>query len=305
MAANKYSLEDIKKSYKKKDAWWTVYVVDPVASRIMLPLANYTNITPNQLTLLAFLTGLAAAFQFYQGTYYSLVIGAILYHISFMLDCMDGKISRLKRTGTNFGGWLDYILDRTRVAICAFSLMLGQYLQTGQVIYFYFAAIICFLDSTRYMNSLLVYKSLNEMRKKIRSAEKTLMIEKKRAMNPHFKLIKNLNGSQSLRYKKSNEDTWVKNQFLGEVITRFPSYLKLRAFFLKRRVRLHLMSGIEYQMFIFIIAPVIGYLREGIILSTIIMIIFESAIIYKLWLQNLDFHRQLNTLNEKINSYKS
>jgi phosphatidylglycerophosphate synthase len=261
----KYSMKEIRDSYKHKDAWWTVYLVDPFASRLMLPIANYTRITPNQLTLSAFVVGLIAAFQFYQGTYFSLVAGAVLYHISFTLDCMDGKLSRLKGTGSIFGAWMDYILDRTRVAICAFSLMLGQYHQSGNIVYFYLAALICFLDSTRYMNSLLVYKSLNEMRKKI---------------------------DQKLDQKMEPSSTTV--EFLGEVNARFPSYLKIKTFFLRRRVRLHLMSGIEYQMFIFIIAPIIGLVQEGVIFSSIIMILFESAVIYKLWLMTLDYRRQLN-----------
>ncbi|CAG9613122.1 hypothetical protein BACCIP111899_02317 [Bacillus rhizoplanae] len=271
MTANKYSLNDIKNAYKQKDAWWTVFLVDPVASRLMLPLANYTKITPNQLTLLAFFTGLLAAFQFYQGTYFSLVLGAVLYHISFTFDCMDGKISRLKGTGSIFGAWLDYILDRTRVAICAFSFMLGQYHQSGDETYFYLAALICFLDSTRYMNSLLVSKSRKKMQKQLSEAKTTF----------------------------TKEGLDVKEEFLGEIVSRFPSYLKIRGFFLKRRVRLHLMSGIEYQMFIFILAPITGLIQEGVIFSSIIMILFESAIIYKLWLQTVDFQRQLNRLTKE------
>lgn len=306
MNATKYSLKDIRdSSYKKKDAWWTVFLVDPIASRLMLPLANYTKISPNQLTLLAFATGLIAAFLFYQGSYVTLVAGAVLYHISFTLDCMDGKISRLKRTGTLFGAWLDYILDRTRVAICAFSLMLGQYHETGQVYYFYLAALICFLDSTRYMNSLLVYKSLNEMRKKIDKANSKLKKEHKPVIIRHTKWVI-LNGKQSQQYINAvKKDNSIKENFLNEVVSRFPSYLKIRSFFLRRRVRLHLMSGIEYQMCIFIIAPVTGLIPEGVILSSIIMIMFESAVIYKLWLMNIDYRRQLNELTKKIKSLPS
>lgn len=256
MAAVHYSLQDVRQAYKKKDAWWTVYLVDPVASRFIIPLANHTRITPNQLTLSAFALGLAAAYCFSQGTPSLLVAGAILYHLSFTLDCMDGKLARLKGTGSVFGAWLDYILDRWRVAICAFSLILGQYHLSGEVIYFYLGALICLLDSTRYMNSLLVYKSLNEMNKKLGLYEK--------------------------------------DEFIREVISRHPSYLPIKQFFLRRRVRLHLMSGIEYQMFIFIVAPIFGIILEGVIFSSILMILFESAVIYKLWLMTIDFRRQLS-----------
>ncbi|MGG1573882.1 CDP-alcohol phosphatidyltransferase family protein [Fictibacillus sp. NRS-1165] len=303
MTPNKYSMEDIKNSYKQKDAWWTVFLVDPVASRLMFPLANYTKVTPNQLTLLAFFTGLLAAYQFYQGTYSAIIVGAVLYHISFTLDCMDGKISRLKGTGSIFGAWLDYILDRTRVAICAFSLMLGQYHQTGQAVYFYLAAIVCFLDSTRYMNSLLAYKSLNQMRKKIDKAKSTFINEKKRVITSRLKLVQMFKGKPSVCCRKATkQDLRIQEKFLGEVVYRFPTYIKIRSFFLKRRVRLHLMSGIEYQMSIFIIAPLIGLIKEGVILSSIIMILFEAAVIYKLWLQTLHFKRQLNALTKNRNN---
>ena len=50
----KFTLEDVRETYKKKDAWWTVLLVDPIASRLILPTANYTNITPNQLSLFSF-----------------------------------------------------------------------------------------------------------------------------------------------------------------------------------------------------------------------------------------------------------
>ncbi|MBW5445360.1 CDP-alcohol phosphatidyltransferase family protein [Cohnella sp. CFH 77786] len=250
-------MTDVRNAFKKKDAWWTVYLVDPVAARLMLPLANHTRITPNQLTLSAFACGLISAFCFYRGTYSWILAGAVLYHLSFTLDCMDGKVSRLKGTGSVFGAWLDYALDRTRVAICAFALMLGQYGQTGDIAFFYLAALVCFLDSTRYMNSLLVYKSLNTMRHKL--------------------------GADN------------SEEFLREVIARHPSYLPIRTFLLKRRVRLHLVSGIEFQMFVFILAPVFGLIPEGTVASSILMVLFESAVIYKLWLMTLDYRRQLRS----------
>ena len=29
-----FTLDDVKQTYKRKDAWWTVLLVDPVASRL-------------------------------------------------------------------------------------------------------------------------------------------------------------------------------------------------------------------------------------------------------------------------------
>jgi hypothetical protein len=44
---------------------------------------------------------------------------------------MDGKIARLKGTGTVLGGWLDYVFDRVRVLTCTLTLMWGQFDATG------------------------------------------------------------------------------------------------------------------------------------------------------------------------------
>lgn len=46
-----FSLTDVQeRTYKPKDAWWTVYLVDPLASRLVTVTANRTSLTPNQLT---------------------------------------------------------------------------------------------------------------------------------------------------------------------------------------------------------------------------------------------------------------
>src|SRR5215213_10377641 len=101
-----FTLYDVRATYKKRDAWWTVFLVDPLAARIILPLANWTKVTPNQVSLASFVVGLLAAAAFWQGDHHALVAGALLYHISFVLDCVDGKIARLKGTGSVSGcGW--------------------------------------------------------------------------------------------------------------------------------------------------------------------------------------------------------
>jgi phosphatidylglycerophosphate synthase len=314
---HKYTLEDVRGSYKKKDSWWTVYLVDPVASRLILPTVNYTNITPNQLTVLAFLLGLTAAYQYYLGTFISLITGAFLYHLSFICDCMDGKISRLKGTGSMFGGWLDYILDRTRVAICAFVLMFTHFKQTGDTTYLYLGFLICLLDSTRYMTSLLVLKLKNEMEKKLKSANIALKKEMqanrdiqgiarklmKLRVNYIYRLPKamriRLIEGNTFSVKSGRKLVW-KEKSQREIESRFKSYMKIRNFLLKRRVRLHLFSGIEYQMFIFIIGPITGFMKEMVIVSSILIFVFEVMIVYKLWLSTIDYERKQRKMDNQI-----
>ncbi|MFS2294977.1 MAG: CDP-alcohol phosphatidyltransferase family protein, partial [Actinomadura sp.] len=54
-----FTLDDVRqRTYKARDAWWTVLLVDPLASRLVKFTANRTRITPNQLTVGALILGL-------------------------------------------------------------------------------------------------------------------------------------------------------------------------------------------------------------------------------------------------------
>ncbi len=59
-------------------------------------------------TWIAFLSGLIAAVV----AFYQPALGGILYQISSILDGIDGEIARASLSTSNFGGWLDSLLDR-------------------------------------------------------------------------------------------------------------------------------------------------------------------------------------------------
>ncbi|MFG1876581.1 CDP-alcohol phosphatidyltransferase family protein [Sphaerisporangium sp. NPDC049003] len=113
-------------------------------------VANRTEITPNALTRFSLVLGMASAACFAANR---LVLGAVLFYVSFMIDCVDGKIARLKGTGTPFGLWLDYVGDRIRVICCAFGIAYGQYAATGRLAYVLLGAGIAILDLFRYVNA--------------------------------------------------------------------------------------------------------------------------------------------------------
>ena len=128
----KVTLEEIRqRTYKPRDAWWTVLLVDPIAARLVRLVAPYRRITPNVLTVIATIIGLGSAACFAMQSRWWLVAGALLFHVSFIVDCMDGKIARLNGTGSMFGTWLDFMFDRVRVFICALALFGGQYVLAG------------------------------------------------------------------------------------------------------------------------------------------------------------------------------
>lgn len=165
---SKLSLKAVQKlTCKKRDAWWTVLLVDPIATRLVCVLARWNFVTPNRVTWAALFVGLGSAYYFFQGDWVSLCIGAALYHLSFILDCIDGKLARLKGNGTIFGGWLDYVFDRIRVLICALTLMGGQFVKNDEEVYLLAALVVIFLDMLRYVDALQIYKMRMSMRAKI------------------------------------------------------------------------------------------------------------------------------------------
>lgn len=345
----KLSLRAVQKlTCKKRDAWWTVFLVDPVATRMLIVLARFRFITPNRVTWAALFIGLASAGFFLQGDRRSLLIGALLYHLSFILDCIDGKLARLKGNGTVFGGWLDYVFDRIRVLFCALALMGGQFMDTGGELYLLAALAVVFLDMLRYVDALQIYKMRMSMRTKIekvtkeraeaeqQEAERAQAEREERearareqagvhgpaqslghvpvqpqatravgqasadAEGPRVVFMEDLlrdnpaTPAEALRAEAGAENVIdLHEQFRGQ----FPWYTRLRRAMLRTRVRPHLISGIEFQMFVFIVGPLIGQILWTTAVSAALLMLFELVIMYKFWLSTRDFTRIMEELN--------
>ncbi|MGW2179582.1 CDP-alcohol phosphatidyltransferase family protein [Streptomyces sp. NPDC001732] len=307
----KLSLRAVQKlTCKKRDAWWTVILVDPVATRMLIVLARFGFVTPNRVTWAALFVGLGSAGFFLMGDTWSLVVGAALYHLSFILDCIDGKLARLKGNGTVFGGWLDYVFDRIRVLFCALALMGGQYLRSGDERFLLAALMVVFLDMLRYVDALQIYKMRMSMRTKIekvtrerREAERALAGEAGAA--PEEQQIRFM--EDLLRENPEAEAEVLKEQSgTGHVVDlhaqfrhRFPWYQRVRQALLRSRIRPHLISGIEFQMFVFIVGPLIGRILLTTVVSAVLLGIFELVIMYKFWLSTRDFTAVMAELTEE------
>ncbi|MDQ1035506.1 phosphatidylglycerophosphate synthase/ribosomal protein L12E/L44/L45/RPP1/RPP2 [Streptomyces sp. V3I8] len=325
---------------KKRDAWWTVLLVDPVATPLVRLTAKYTRITPNQITWGAFLLGLVSAAFFAFGDWRWLVAGAFVYHLSFILDCMDGKVARLTGQGSVFGAWLDFVFDRIRVAVCGVALMAGQYDRTGETIYIWLAAAVVFLDTLRYINGLEIFKIRHTMRKQIKSrvrearraensAELAFMEDLLRN-NPEADIEQDIRqaataapaaaavaaateettaaeaGTTAGAATEAETEAQTQARTPARVIDlhqefrhRFPVYLRARSFFLRHRIRTHLVSGIEFQMGVFILGPLFDSVIEATVVSGALLLVFELAIIYKLLLSTRDFTRTIDSFDRE------
>ncbi|QES44490.1 phosphatidylglycerophosphate synthase [Streptomyces venezuelae] len=312
---------------KKRDAWWTVMLVDPVATPLVRFTAMRTRVTPNQITWGAFILGLGSAACFAFGDWKWLALGAVIYHFSFIFDCMDGKLARLTGQGSVFGAWLDFVFDRIRVMVCGVALMWGQYDRTGDTFYIWLALAVVALDTLRYINSLEIFKIRHTMRKQIKArmrAAKRAQNEAELAFmedllrdNPSADIEQDLQraaGEAGAGYvtQPSDETSGAeadagaapkpKAQVIDlhqEFRQKFPAYLRMRSFLLRHRIRAHLVSGIEFQMGVFMIGPLFDAVMPVTIVSGALLLVFELAIIYKLLLSTRDFTRTIDSFEEQ------
>ncbi len=79
-------------------------------------------VTPNQITLFSFALSLLAAWLMAQPGWLMLALGGLLAQISSIIDGCDGEIARLKHLKSEFGGWLDAVLDRYADGALLFGL---------------------------------------------------------------------------------------------------------------------------------------------------------------------------------------
>ncbi|MEU4692564.1 CDP-alcohol phosphatidyltransferase family protein [Actinoplanes sp. NPDC023714] len=278
------------RTYKRRDAWWTVWLVDPLAARLVWLVAPWRWVTPNRLTFGAFLVGLGSAYCFWRQDYTWLVAGAVLYHLSFVLDCMDGKIARLNGTGSLFGTWLDYVFDRLRVLACAIGLFGGQYMRTEEVVYPLLATLVIFMDMFRYLNALQMSRVKLSMKEQLLAAAQAA-------------------GTKRPEYvEETDEETPVANAYPdadptqatvdvhGDFRTRFSLFVRIRNMLLRQRIRAHVFSGIEFMMFVFIVGPVIGQIVITTVVSSVLLAAFEALLVFKLWTTTKTFARRLRTL---------
>jgi phosphatidylglycerophosphate synthase len=78
--------------------------------RLLAPIARRVGrrVSPSTITVLALLVGLAGAYATAQRAY-GLALG--LWWVNRLLDGFDGTLARVAGTATDFGGYLDLVLD--------------------------------------------------------------------------------------------------------------------------------------------------------------------------------------------------
>lgn len=106
--------EVYRQSRKPKDILWNRFVARPLAAVLLLPLAK-SRVTPNQVTFVSLLTFVGAMAWLAMGRGYLALLGAALVlELSYVLDCVDGQLARLKQLSSPVGAHLDFLMDEIK-----------------------------------------------------------------------------------------------------------------------------------------------------------------------------------------------
>lgn len=121
-------------SKKKQDInWFTEHVARPPAAVVVYALRN-TPITPNQVTFLSAViaAGAGAMLALLPGWTW-LVVAAAVFELSFVLDCADGQLARLRKMASPLGHLLDFLMDELKAMLIFGCVSVRMWRDTGDV----------------------------------------------------------------------------------------------------------------------------------------------------------------------------
>jgi len=103
--------DSYRRTKKPKDILWNRLVARPLAAVLLLPLAR-SRVTPNQVTFASLGLFVAAAVLLVGWPGHAgLLIAVAVLELSYVLDCVDGQLARLRGTSSPVGAHLDFLMD--------------------------------------------------------------------------------------------------------------------------------------------------------------------------------------------------
>lgn len=109
---------------KPDDGFFGTFFVSPY-SKHLARAAGRAGLTPNQVTVTSMVLGAVAAALYAGGTRTSLVLGSLVAHAAFTLDCVDGQLARWSGAFSALGAYLDAVFDRVKEYLLYAGLAVG------------------------------------------------------------------------------------------------------------------------------------------------------------------------------------
>lgn len=123
--------EIYRRTRKRPDLAWNTYVARPPAA-VVVALVAPTRVTPNQLTLAALgVAAIAAALIIGAPGYAGLLAAIVVYQLSYVLDCADGMLARLRGIASPSGHLLDFLMDELKAFLILGAVGARLYREPG------------------------------------------------------------------------------------------------------------------------------------------------------------------------------
>lgn len=113
------------------------YIIYPI-----LPIIVSLGFSPNFITTLSLISGIISAYSLY---YENIYIGAFLFLLRYVLDCLDGPVARITKQTSKFGDIYDHLVDYFCFSLF-YSLCFTKSYSSLFIIFLHIIAIICVIN---------------------------------------------------------------------------------------------------------------------------------------------------------------
>ena len=192
----KYKLKDIKDSKKQLHSWTYVLLLQYPTIFLTYLFANFTNFTPNIVSLLGIIPCIISGYYFFQQ---NLLLGALFFLFAWLFDAVDGRLARAKGLGSKYGAFFDNYIGGIGFIFMLVGFAYGVAQIYNNLVWFVICFVVYFLIKLRSTSSLKfktlvgdeVYKEkVGSMYKKNQSIlAKIVLWFSKRGMVEPFNLI--------------------------------------------------------------------------------------------------------------------
>jgi CDP-alcohol phosphatidyltransferase len=120
-----------RRTSKAKDIFWNRFVARPLAAPLVMILER-SRVTPNQITIASLAVFLvAAALLIVLPGHGGLAIAVAVIQLSYVLDCVDGQLARLRGTSSPIGAHFDFLMDELKAFVLVAAVAARLFDETG------------------------------------------------------------------------------------------------------------------------------------------------------------------------------
>jgi phosphatidylglycerophosphate synthase len=154
-----YKISSFFESLKQRELTTIIFGVDIFCAYLSWLISNYTKITPNQVTLVSFISVILTSYYLING---NLIFVAVFFWLAFLFDCVDGSVARVKNQFSKYGDFLDKINDTFKPMIISIGLL---YYGNNNSLGYIFILLVLFWVSLNYISSSvwLIFESKSKI----------------------------------------------------------------------------------------------------------------------------------------------